>query len=95
MCIGNLTTSGSDNGLLPGRHQAIMRTNAGILLTSPLGTNLIEIYAFLLMTKHLKMLSAKWQPFCLSLDALKMDENVVTMKEYLKSIEKGTKMCSI
>ena len=29
---------GSDNGLLPGRHQAIIWTNAGILLIGPLGT---------------------------------------------------------
>ena len=27
-----LTIIGSDNGLLPGRHQAIIWTNAGILL---------------------------------------------------------------
>ena len=31
---------GSDNGLLPGRRQAIIRTNAQILLIEPLGTNL-------------------------------------------------------
>ena len=33
----------SDNGLLPGRRQAIIWTNAGILLTEPLGTNFSEI----------------------------------------------------
>ena len=32
VCIGNLTIIGSDNGLLPGRHQAIIYTNVGILL---------------------------------------------------------------
>ena len=32
ICVGNLTTIGSDNGLSPGRHQAIIWTNAGILL---------------------------------------------------------------
>ena len=37
--VGNLTTIGSDNGLLPGRRLAIIRTNAGILLIRPLGTN--------------------------------------------------------
>ena len=31
MCIGNLTIIGSDNGLLPGRHQAIIWTSTGIL----------------------------------------------------------------
>ena len=35
---------GSDNGLLPGRHQAIIWTNAGILLTEPLGTNFNEMF---------------------------------------------------
>ena len=34
---------GSDNGLSPGRRQAIIWTNAGILLIGPLGTNFIEI----------------------------------------------------
>ena len=33
-----LTNTGSDNGLSPGRHQAIIWTNAGILLIGPLGT---------------------------------------------------------
>ena len=35
----NLTIIGSDNGLSPGRHQAIIWTNAGIFLIGPLGTN--------------------------------------------------------
>ena len=34
---------GSDNGLSPGPHQAIIRTNNGILLIGPLGTNFSEI----------------------------------------------------
>ena len=34
---------GSDNGLSPGRRQAIIWTNAGILLIGPLGTNINEI----------------------------------------------------
>ena len=35
ICICKLTTIGSDNGLLPGLHQAIIWTNAGILLIGP------------------------------------------------------------
>ena len=42
ICVGNLTIIGSDNGLLPGRRQAIIWTNAGILLIGPLGTNFSE-----------------------------------------------------
>ena len=38
----NLPTIGSDNGLSPDRRQAIIWTNAGILLIGPLGTNLSE-----------------------------------------------------
>ena len=51
LCISNLTTIGSGNGLSPGRHQANIWTNAGILLIEPLGTNfseiLFEIHIFL------------------------------------------------
>ena len=43
VCVDKLTVIGSDNGLLLGRHQAIIWTNAGILLTGPLGTNLDEM----------------------------------------------------
>ena len=45
--VGNVSANqvsiGSDNGLLPIRHQAIIWTNAGILLIGRLGTNLSEI----------------------------------------------------
>ena len=41
--VGKLTTIGSDNGLSPGRRQAIIWTNAGILLIWTLGTNFSEI----------------------------------------------------
>ena len=43
ICVGYLTIIGPDNGLSPGRRQAIIWTNAGILLISPLGTNFDEI----------------------------------------------------
>ena len=61
ICIGNLTIIGSDNGLSPGRRQAIIWTNAGILLTIFLETNfseiLIEIHIFSLNKMYLKMSS--------------------------------------
>ena len=44
ICIGNLTIIGSDNGLSPGRRQAIIWTNAGILLIGSLVTNFSEIF---------------------------------------------------
>ena len=69
ICFSKLTIIGSDNGLSPGRRQAIIWTNAGILLIEPLGTNfneiLIEIHTFSLKKMQLNMSSAKWPPFCL------------------------------
>ena len=43
ICVGNLTIIGSENGLSPGRRQAIIWTNARISLIGPLGTNSSEI----------------------------------------------------
>ena len=39
----NRISIGSDNGLSPIRRQAIIQTNAGLMSTGPLGTNLSEI----------------------------------------------------
>ena len=87
ICVGKLTIIGSDNGLLPGRCQAITWTNAGILLIRSLGTNfseiLIEIDTFSYKKMHLKMPSAKWRPFCLGLDMLKL--NRVSKKAQMAS----------
>ena len=75
ICVGNLTIIGSDNGLSPGRRQAIIWNNAGLLLIEPLGTNFSEIsigvQTFSFKKMHLNMSSAKWRPFCLSLNVLK------------------------
>ena len=77
MCVSKLTIIGSDNGLSPDRHQAIIWTNAGILLIGPLGTNLseisIEILTFSFKKMHLKVSSAKQRPFCLGLNVLKIN----------------------
>ena len=74
ICISKLTIIGSDNGLLPGRHQAIIWTNAGISLIGPLGTYLseilIKIYVFSFKKMYLNMSSGNWQPFCVSLNEL-------------------------
>ena len=74
ICVGKLTIIDSDNGLSPERRQAIIWTNAGILLIGPLGTNfseiLIEIQTFSLKKIRLKMSSAKCCSFRLSLNVL-------------------------
>ena len=43
ICVSKPTTIGSDNGLSPGRRQAIIWSNAGILLIGTEGRNLSEI----------------------------------------------------
>ena len=76
ICVVNLTIVGSNNSLSPGRHQAIIRTNDGILLIGPLGTNfreiLIEIHTVSFKKMHLKMSSGKmsailFRPRCVKL----------------------------
>ena len=74
ICIGKLTIIDSDNGLSPGQRQAIIWTNAGILLIRPLGTNfseiLIGIQTFSFKKMYFKMSSAKWRRFCFGLNVL-------------------------
>ena len=74
ICVNKLSIIGSDNGLSPGRRQAIIWTNAGILLIGPLGTNFseiaIKIHIFSFKKMHLKMSSGVWRPFCLGLNVL-------------------------
>ena len=63
ICVSNLTIIGSDNGLAPGRSQAIIWTGGGILLIGALGANfneiLIEIQTFSFKKMHLNMSSGK------------------------------------
>ena len=74
ICVCKITIIGSDNDLLPGRRQAIIWTNDGILLIRTLGRNfsqfLNEIHTFSFKKIPLKMSSAKWRPFCLGLNVL-------------------------
>ena len=72
--VMHISVIGSDNGLSPGRRQAIIWTKAGTSSIDPLGTKfseiLIEIHTFSFKKMHLKMLSAKLWPFCLGLIVL-------------------------
>ena len=74
ICVSTLTIIGSDTGLSPGRRQAIIWTNDGLLLIGPLGTNFseisIEILTFSFRKMRLKVSSAKWRSFCLGLNVL-------------------------
>ena len=83
ICVGKINIIGSDNG----RRQAILWTNAGILLTEPLEINfsetLIRIHTFSFMKMHLKMSSVKWRPFCLDLSVLTAS---VTAPKHMQSM---------
>ena len=74
ICVSEIIIIGADNGLLPGWRQAIIWTNAGILLIGPLGINfseiLIEINTISFNKMHLKMSPAKWRLFRLGLNVL-------------------------
>ena len=74
ICVVKLTIIGSDNGLSPGRRQAIIWTSDGILLIRTLGTNfseiLIAIHTFSFKKNDLKMSYGKWRPSCLGLNVL-------------------------
>ena len=74
ICVSKLTIIASDNGLSPGRRQAIIWNNAVILSIRLLGTNfseiLIEILTFSFKKMYLKISSGKRRPFCLGLNVL-------------------------
>ena len=55
ICVSKLTIIASDNGLSPSRRQAIIWTNAGILLIEPLGSNISEILIKILIFSSKKM----------------------------------------
>ena len=68
------TIIGSDNGWSPGQRQAIIWTNAGMLLIGALGTKvseiLIKIWTLSLKKMLFKVLSGKSRPSCLGLNVL-------------------------
>ena len=77
ICVSKLTIIGSNNGLSPGRRQAIILTNDGILLIKTSGTNfneiLIEIHISSLKKRHLKISSVKCRSCCLGLNVLSVN----------------------
>ena len=80
LCVGNLTIIGPDNGLAPARRQAIIWTNAGILLIGPVETKfnaiLSELVAFLFKKIRLNVM-----PFCLDLNMLKQKRFSVSVTD--------------
>ena len=74
ICVSKLTSTGSDNGLSPGRRQAIIWSNDGIFLIPTLGTNISEIlskiHTFSLKKICLNMSFAKCCSFRLGLNVV-------------------------
>ena len=98
ICVSKLSIIGSDNGLSPDRCEAIIWTNAGILLIGPLGTNfseiLIKILTFSFKKMCLKVSSAKRQPFCLGLNVLNTYQYwMYRNKRENKHITVGSSLC--
>ena len=98
ICLGDLTSIASDNGLAPGRRQTITLTNAGILLFGSLETNFsvisIQILIFLFKTIRLKVSSAKLRPFCRGRNVIIRHIKSRSLKE-LSMIRKNRKRCII
>ena len=83
------TIIASVNGLLPGRRQAIVWTNAGIVLIWALGTNfsepLSEIHTASFKKMHFKMSSGKWRQLCLGLNVLTPVEQHLIISSHVYS----------
>ena len=71
LTTGRVEIKPDEIGGCVGRRQAIIWTNAAMLLIGPLETNLseilIEIHTFSFKKMHLNMSSAKWGSFYLDL----------------------------
>ena len=90
ICIGNITIIGPDNGLSFGRRQAIIWTNAGILLIWTVGTNfseiLIEILTFSLKNAFesvvCEMAAMLFRSKCVNITANKNTSHLTVIKPH-------------
>ena len=76
ICVNELSSIIADNWLSPEWRQAIIWTNARILLIGLIATNLskilIDVQTFSFKKINFSMLSGKWWPYCLDLNILKI-----------------------
>ena len=82
ICVSKLIIICSDNGLSPGRRQAIILTNARILLIGPLGTNFSEI----LIEIPASSLKNAFKNVVWKIAAILLGLNVLTHRDLVKLI---------
>ena len=91
ICVSEVTIIGSDNGLSPGRRQAIIWTNDRILLIRTFRTYfkeiVSEIHTFSFKKMHFKMSSGKWRPSCLGLNVLSLALSVGISLSFIVTIQ--------
>ena len=91
ICVGNLDMISSDNGLLPRQRQAIMWTNAGILLNWPIATNfneiLIEIHTFSFKKIFWKIAAILSRPQCVKIRVFSRHFSCTMSTTYLYQIQ--------
>ena len=94
ICVSELTIIGSENGLAPGRRQAIISIDPEILLIGLLGANfseiLIEIHIFSFKKIHMNTFG-KWRTFCLCLNVKSwIDSHKLIVQPYIISLRNFT-----
>ena len=99
ICVSDLIIIGSDNGLSPGRRQAIIWTNTGIVLIGPVETNfseiLIEIQIFSFKNMRLNMrndvyfvsVSMRWSEYEVVMFRRRMVNEFISRRSSSTSIE--------
>ena len=96
ICVSKLTIIGSDNSLSPDRRQAIIWTNAGLLLIEPLGTNISEILIKILTfsfktwpTLNAYKPSATLDPYIPTWSIMSPNNHLSFSKSYMLSIHEA------
>ena len=99
VCVSKVFIIGSHNGLSSGRRQAIIWTNAEILLIEPSGTNFsetsIETHISSFMKMRLQMSSGKRRPFCLGLNVLTSLTHVMNLSVTTGVFPNGLKVARV
>ena len=87
ICVSKLTIIGSDNGLSPGRRQAIIWTNAGVSLIGHFNEISIEIHTFFIKENTFenvvwKMEAIVSQPQCANRNSVTLEHIMISEGHY-------------